>query len=214
MPRNIGDAELPSGNDTDAPLPYAGTGINRDGEVFLYGLFSRHPMSREEMRRQKLNEGYFFGFMGDDGFSSTFAENLAEARKRAGYTQNEVSRITNITVSSIRRYESGDSPVPIGRAAKLAILYGTSLDRLLGTIGAEEEHLLDCYRFSSDQSRERIIADAERHQSDRAAAENEWLDLVRDVRQKVADGVYKKVALDFFLDTEANARKLGIWPFE
>lgn len=63
---------------------------------------------------------------------SSFGENLQIARERAGYTQTEVAKRTNISQPQLSRYESGVSSPSIDTIRALALLYKVSADYLLG----------------------------------------------------------------------------------
>lgn len=59
--------------------------------------------------------------------------NLKTERKRAGYTQEEVSRITGIALGTLRRWEQGVNEPDMGSIIQLAKLYRTTTDNILGT---------------------------------------------------------------------------------
>lgn len=213
MPRKRGSAGLPSGSDEGNRFAKGGYVLGRDGNYFVFGVFARFPMTEEEIRRQKLNEGYQNCFLPPEGFIPVISKNLAEARKRAGYTQESVSAITGIAIASLRRYESGEREPNVSLLARLACLYGTSVDRILGIIDATEEHLLDCYRYSCDASRKAIVADAERHQSNYAVAESEWESQTREIRRRVDEGTMDQKVLDIYLAVEKRMHGEAYWPY-
>lgn len=57
--------------------------------------------------------------------------NLGAARKKAGYTQEQVSSITDIPLGTLRRWEQMQNDPDIAAVIKLASLYGTTTDTLL-----------------------------------------------------------------------------------
>lgn len=58
---------------------------------------------------------------------------LKEARKAAGYTQEEAASITGIALGTLRRWEQGVNEPDMGSIIQLANLYRTSTDNLLGS---------------------------------------------------------------------------------
>lgn len=61
----------------------------------------------------------------------TIAENLREARKKAGLTQEQVWKAADISESSYKGYEKGERPPPGDKIATLAKVLGVSTDALL-----------------------------------------------------------------------------------
>lgn len=61
----------------------------------------------------------------------SFGTNLAKIRKNKNLTQDELSNISKINASQIRKYETDASIPSITIAAKLAIALGTSTDELI-----------------------------------------------------------------------------------
>src|SRR5262245_592767 len=59
---------------------------------------------------------------------------LKEARKRSGFTQVEVAKLTGINRSTLKNYELGDIFPSIEALARLAEFYGVSADWLLGLV--------------------------------------------------------------------------------
>lgn len=68
-------------------------------------------------------------------YTDTFNQKLAKARKDAGYTQEDISKILNIGRSTLANYESGRTKPDLETLAQLADFYCVSLDWLLGTKG-------------------------------------------------------------------------------
>lgn len=61
-----------------------------------------------------------------------FTERLKESRKKAGFTQERVAELLEIGYSTYRHYEYGNRMPLVTDAAKMAKLFGVSLDYLAG----------------------------------------------------------------------------------
>lgn len=59
--------------------------------------------------------------------------NLKAERKKAGYTQENVSQLTGIALGTLRRWEQGVNEPDMGSIIQLAKLYKTTTDNILGT---------------------------------------------------------------------------------
>lgn len=59
-------------------------------------------------------------------------ERLLQKRKKAGFTQNEIASRLQITQSTYAGYETGKSKPSIDMLTKIADLYDTSIDYLVG----------------------------------------------------------------------------------
>lgn len=66
-------------------------------------------------------------------FQKTFANNLALARKKIGYTQKEVSNLLNISTSTLANYEVGKRYPNPETIKKIIDLYDISADWLFNT---------------------------------------------------------------------------------
>lgn len=62
-----------------------------------------------------------------------FNERIREARKKANYTQEEVSEITKIARSTIANYETGRNQPDIETLGILIDLYKTNARQIIGT---------------------------------------------------------------------------------
>lgn len=58
-------------------------------------------------------------------------------RKEAGIKQKDAAEALGVTISTIRRWESGGTYPDAARVMELAQLYGCSVDHLLGIDGSE-----------------------------------------------------------------------------
>lgn len=66
-------------------------------------------------------------------YKEMLAQKLKLARKEAGYTQKQVSDITEVPQNSICRYETGEREPDIETLGKLIDFYEVSADWILGT---------------------------------------------------------------------------------
>lgn len=58
-------------------------------------------------------------------------------RKAAGIKQKDAAEALEVTISTIRRYETGGTYPNAARLVEMAQLYGCSVDHLLGIDGSE-----------------------------------------------------------------------------
>lgn len=61
-----------------------------------------------------------------------FRQRLREERKKAGYTQEEMGQLLNITQSAYAQYETGKTQPSLETATKIADILKISLDYLVG----------------------------------------------------------------------------------
>lgn len=61
------------------------------------------------------------------------ANNLLEARKNAGLTQQHLGELLGVNRATIRRWETGESKMPLDMATKIAHALGVSTDALMTT---------------------------------------------------------------------------------
>lgn len=66
-------------------------------------------------------------------YKETFPERLTTARKKTGFTQNEISEGTGIPRSTLANYEAGRTEPDIENLCKLIDFYGISANAVLGT---------------------------------------------------------------------------------
>lgn len=60
----------------------------------------------------------------------SIGNNLYNARKKCGMTQEEVAKKLNISRQTLSKWESGDSTPDIGVFKELAVIYSTTMDKL------------------------------------------------------------------------------------
>lgn len=68
-------------------------------------------------------------------YQETFAEKLKTARKKAGYTQEQVAVETKINRNTLASYETARTQPDLETLGILADFYAVSVDWLLGTQG-------------------------------------------------------------------------------
>ena len=68
---------------------------------------------------------------------ATIGNTLRERRKDAGYTQDEVAKVLGVNQTMVLQIERGTKQLSLLNAAKLAELFGCSIDDLLGEVPHE-----------------------------------------------------------------------------
>lgn len=63
---------------------------------------------------------------------ATIGNTLRERRKDAGYTQDEVARVLGVNQTMVLQIERGTKQLSLLNAAKLADLFGCTIEDLLG----------------------------------------------------------------------------------
>ncbi len=71
--------------------------------------------------------------------SIQLGSNLAELRKKNGYSQEALAEKLGISRQAVSKWERGESTPDTDTLIELASLYGTSLDMLVGNKNSEEE---------------------------------------------------------------------------
>ena len=61
----------------------------------------------------------------------SFAENLKQARKDRGLSQEQLAEMLSVSRQAVGKWETGESAPDLAHAAALAEFYGTSLDALV-----------------------------------------------------------------------------------
>lgn len=67
-------------------------------------------------------------------------ENIATARKKAGKTQEEMSKLLNITQPAYSYYEKGEKPIPLNKIQKICDILSIPIKSLLGDIITDENN--------------------------------------------------------------------------
>lgn len=98
--------------------------------------------------------------MNEEQFWSKLSYTLKYYRETAKLTQRDVARALDVTESAYRSYELGDRKIPIHLLVKLANVYRTSVDVLIGNAEPTDEPTIVSGTFTADQA-EKIIKYAE-----------------------------------------------------
>lgn len=97
------------------------------------------------------------------------AENLRLARRLAGITQEEAAHKLGVTVRTYARWESGESKGFVDQLDRIAKVFGTTTDQLLGSdedastadrLAAMENELRELRALLLDPARLKAAADA------------------------------------------------------
>ena len=59
---------------------------------------------------------------------------IGNIRTNAGYSRETAANIMNLSLSTMIRYETGSSDIPIGVAEEMAVLYQVPFDTIFDTI--------------------------------------------------------------------------------
>lgn len=105
-----------------------------------------------------------------------FAENLKDARLRAGLTQQEVADALGVTKAAVCTWESGTSKPRMGKMTEIAEVLGTSVPELMGETAVsdlpwDELELLKRYRACSPANRIRLLNDAQSYAEENESTE-------------------------------------------
>lgn len=100
----------------------------------------------------------------DDGLSDELAERIRTEREYLGLTQDQVAKVLGVPRAAVSAIETGRRKVSSVELAKLAKLFGTSSDRLLGTEALANEASTQLFRATkdlSDRDRDQVLRFAE-----------------------------------------------------
>lgn len=67
-------------------------------------------------------------------------ENIVTARKKAEITQEEMSKLLNITQPAYSYYEKGEKPIPLNKLQKICEILSIPIKSLLGDIIIDENN--------------------------------------------------------------------------
>jgi transcriptional regulator with XRE-family HTH domain len=147
---------------------------NRNSETVSlpWGAVPHEQFPQERIREQRITEGRTFLSpevarveMECTRADNILGINLAAARERAGYTQEQVAEALGKKVLAVKRYESGSTIPDALQLRLLAILYGTSCDVLLGLCYGGEAEIAELYSFSTPRQRDAMLRAARLIQS-------------------------------------------------
>lgn len=146
--------------------------------------FAAFPQA--DIAAQKLREGREQAAGKAMAATSVLANNLAEARRRARVSQDDAAMAAHVSRQTLSKWENGREEPSLHDLVLLTSLYGTSLDRVLGLIDVDREHLLDLYEFSTPSNRRKLLRAAEQIQADK-------LDLADSDTAAALDAMRKKL---------------------
>lgn len=78
-------------------------------------------------------------------------EIIKELRKRHNYTQAELARMLNVSQQAVARWESGKTKPSLLNMRDLAVIFGTSVDGLLGADSESESIITNHYNHWRDE---------------------------------------------------------------
>lgn len=90
--------------------------------------------------------------MREEDFWSKLSYTLRLYRESAEITQKDVAAKIGVSESAYRSYELGDRKIPVDLLMKLAVLYHTSVDVLIGNTKPVEEPSIVSGTFTQDQT--------------------------------------------------------------
>lgn len=99
-----------------------------------------------------------------DDTDAVLARNLRTEREYLGLSQEEVSAVLGIPRPAVSAIENGRRKVSSAELARLAVLFGTSSDRLMGAEPAEESSVTALFRTAkslTEHDRAQVLRFAE-----------------------------------------------------
>ena len=152
----------------------------RINAAMLHDSGPKGPYTLDEQRQRKLQLGKTAASAMAQFATDGIAENLKMARQRARMTQAEAAQAAGVSRDTIQRVERGTRAVSLKEALMFATVYSAHVERVLGVIDADEEHLLDVYEAATPTNRKHIVRAAEMIQGGtyKAAADASHKDFV------------------------------------
>lgn len=90
--------------------------------------------------------------MREDEFWTKLSNKLKQYRESAEITQREAATAIGVSESAYRSYELGDRKIPVDLLVKLAAIYHTSVDVLIGNSEPVDEPTIVSGTFTQDQT--------------------------------------------------------------
>ncbi|MBR1423194.1 MAG: helix-turn-helix transcriptional regulator [Ruminococcus sp.] len=95
-------------------------------------------------------------------------QRIRDLREDSDLTQRQVAEKLFLHLTQYRRYECGESELPMNIAVNIAKLYGVSLDYIAGltnkksgltqsSLNKEETHLINSFRQLNDKNKGRLL---------------------------------------------------------
>jgi transcriptional regulator with XRE-family HTH domain len=94
------------------------------------------------------------------GLEQALAERLRAEREYLGLSQDQVARVLELPRAAVSAYETGRRKVSSVELARLAKLYGTSPNRLLGSEALVDERTTQLFRATkslSDHDKDQVL---------------------------------------------------------
>lgn len=79
-------------------------------------------------------------------------ENISTSRKHAGFTQEEMSKLLNITQPAYSYYETGDNPIPLNKIRKISEILSVPLINLIG-YDTNDDNMTNSYNINKNLER-------------------------------------------------------------
>lgn len=89
--------------------------------------------------------------MREDEFWDGLSSRMKRCRESAKLTQKELASMLGVSESAYRSYELGDRKIPVDLLVKLAAIYHTSVDVLIGNAKQVDEPTVVSGSFTPDQ---------------------------------------------------------------
>lgn len=149
--------------------------------MFSNGVVPHEQFPNELIREQRLSEGRMYldhevaeVEMKFIKSQNVVGSNMASARERAGYTQQQIADALGVSEKTIRNYESGRRVPDVLQLRLMCVIFGVSSDRLLGLVGEDVDRLFGLYDFSTPAQREVMLERAGMIQSGTEDHAAEW----------------------------------------
>ncbi|NMO04516.1 helix-turn-helix transcriptional regulator [Gordonia sp. TBRC 11910] len=94
------------------------------------------------------------------GLEEALAERLRSEREYLGMSQDQVARVLGLPRAAVSAFETGRRKVSSGELARLAALYGTTPNRLLGSEGLVDDRTTQLFRATnklSDHDKDEVL---------------------------------------------------------
>ena len=120
----------------------------------------------------------------DAKFYKIIGQQLRDARKRKGYTLEQVGKELDIIAKTVQRYEMGDRKIAINRMKSMAELYGVDYRELINNAEVElatdnEPCNVGAYEYSHRPELDRLISNAALLSDDQLKALNNFIETLQ-----------------------------------
>lgn len=87
-----------------------------------------------------------------EDFWNKLSDTLRCFRESAEITQKDLAIKLGVSESAYRSYELGDRKIPVDLLVKLAVIYNTSVDALIGNTKKDDKPAIVSGTFTADQT--------------------------------------------------------------